>query len=329
MWWWLQPSTVPVMSRLRAAGDRGQSLPEYLGLVLILAVALSLGASLLPSSELPELARDGFKEAVCTYTVSTACHDDGEASGGDENTADDDADDNGGGSTAATVSGSVGDFFRGVGSGIVEGAKGVNWFAGQVGGLAVGFAESGWETIFSLVDTVTHPKQTWEGIKQLKEDPMGSLKAIWDGVKDPIVEDWQHGNYGEAIGRGIFSGVSVAFGGKGLDKLGKLNKVKPDKSKPNKPDKGKTRPIGRDDLNEQQTANYDRYKKKLPAGAKEPEIEQLPDGNVRYTSEVPGRVPGSRAEYVKTVDENGNTVRYVKRTYDPDGNVVHEKQKYP
>jgi hypothetical protein len=43
--------------------------------------------------------------------------------------------------------------------------------------------------------------------------------------------------------------------------------------------------------------------------------------------ENPGRVPGSKAIYYKMVDANGHTVRVYKETYDPDGNLVHIKEK--
>lgn len=43
--------------------------------------------------------------------------------------------------------------------------------------------------------------------------------------------------------------------------------------------------------------------------------------------ENPGRVPGSKAVYYKIVDSNGHTVRVYKETYDPNGNLVHVKEK--
>jgi hypothetical protein len=81
-------------------------------------------------------------------------------------------------------------------------------------------------------------------------------------------------------------------------------------------------------LSARQAKNYDRFLKKFAKGLDEPEIRQLPNGNVAYTSTVPGRVPGSYAEYTKIVDEAGETVQMVKTTYAPDGKIVHIKDKF-
>lgn len=43
--------------------------------------------------------------------------------------------------------------------------------------------------------------------------------------------------------------------------------------------------------------------------------------------ENPGKVPGSKAIYYKVIDENGKTVRVYKETYDPNGNLIHTKEK--
>lgn len=93
--------------------------------MLTLAVALSLGFSLLPSSEIPELARDSFKSAVCKFTGSTACGDNG-----DDGTSDDDGEDGGDetsedsddGGVLADVTGALGDAVDATGD-FFEGAK--------------------------------------------------------------------------------------------------------------------------------------------------------------------------------------------------------------
>ena len=46
-----------------------------------------------------------------------------------------------------------------------------------------------------------------------------------DAVVEPIVEDWNNGNYGEAIGRGLTEAVLVAVGTKGVDKVAKGARV--------------------------------------------------------------------------------------------------------
>ena len=43
--------------------------------------------------------------------------------------------------------------------------------------------------------------------------------------------------------------------------------------------------------------------------------------------ENPGKVPGSKAVYVKIVDDKGNTIKVYKDTFDPNGNLVHRKDK--
>lgn len=88
------------------------------------------------------------------------------------------------------------------------------------------------------------------------------------------------------------------------------------------------RPGTVNDLNPQQRANYERYARKLPAKAETIQVEILEDGGVRLSARVPANnIPGSHADYIKIVDKNGNTVQYVKNTYDANGNLVHSKIK--
>jgi RHS repeat-associated protein len=82
-------------------------------------------------------------------------------------------------------------------------------------------------------------------------------------------------------------------------------------------------------LNSQQAANLARFEKKLPAGAGPTSVAKLKSGGATFRAEVPGRVPGSKAIYEKTVGPKGKTEGYVKTTIDPAGKVVHAKQKYP
>lgn len=46
-----------------------------------------------------------------------------------------------------------------------------------------------------------------------------------DAVVDPIVDDWNNGNYGEAIGRGAIEVLGVVVGTKGVDKVGKTARI--------------------------------------------------------------------------------------------------------
>ena len=56
-------------------------------------------------------------------------------------------------------------------------------------------------------------------------------------------------------------------------------------------------------------------------------MEKLSDGNYQIKMENPGKVPGSKAVYYKIVDPEGHTIRVYKETYDPNGNLVHVKEK--
>ena len=81
-------------------------------------------------------------------------------------------------------------------------------------------------------------------------------------------------------------------------------------------------------LNQKQAANLKRFEDKLPKGHKPVEVKQMPDGSVVMKSEVPGKVPGSSAVYEKTMDAAGNTTKYIKTTYLPDGTLLHVKPKF-
>ncbi|MDB4913025.1 MAG: hypothetical protein JWM95_669 [Gemmatimonadetes bacterium] len=80
-------------------------------------------------------------------------------------------------------------------------------------------------------------------------------------------------------------------------------------------------------LGESQAANLARFEKKMPNGASATRTFNLPLGGKAFQSEVPGRVPGSKAIYEKQVDASGTTMQYTKTTVDPSGNIVHVKDK--
>lgn len=62
--------------------------------------------------------------------------------------------------------------------------------------------------------------------------------------------------------------------------------------------------------------NYNRYS-----------VQKNTDGSYVIKMENPGRVPGSKAIYYKIIDSEGKTVRVYKETYDPNGKLVHTKEK--
>ena len=56
--------------------------------------------------------------------------------------------------------------------------------------------------------------------------------------------------------------------------------------------------------------------------------EQLPNGGRRYIREFVGR-GGGRARYIKEVDINENTTRFVQEIYDAIGRLVAMHEKFP
>lgn len=83
-----------------------------------------------------------------------------------------------------------------------------------------------------------------------------------------------------------------------------------------------------DDLSPEQRKNYNRYVRKLPAGAGSTVITRGANGAVVFNTDVPGRVPGSYATYAKTIDSGGVTIDYKKTTVTPDGSIAHVKDKF-
>ncbi|MDQ2088238.1 hypothetical protein RBH29_17580, partial [Herbivorax sp. ANBcel31] len=56
-------------------------------------------------------------------------------------------------------------------------------------------------------------------------------------------------------------------------------------------------------------------------------VEKLTGGNYMLKMTKPGNVPGSKAIYYKKVSPCGKTLDVFKETYDPSGNLVHNKNK--
>lgn len=82
-------------------------------------------------------------------------------------------------------------------------------------------------------------------------------------------------------------------------------------------------------LNAAQQSNLTRFLKKIPANSKK-NVEVLYGSRdtIIFKTTSPGRVPGSRAVYQKTVDSRGITLKMTKETYAPDGRLVHIKDKF-
>lgn len=108
----------------------------------------------------------------------------------------------------------VGGFVYGVGTGAVEMVKGTAELVWSVGKMTVG----------ELIDPAAAQaeRDKWgQVISAVVEDP----GKFWDAITEPIVESWKRGDYGEAIGRGVFETASTVVGPKGLNKIGTIGKV--------------------------------------------------------------------------------------------------------
>jgi RHS repeat-associated protein len=71
----------------------------------------------------------------------------------------------------------------------------------------------------------------------------------------------------------------------------------------------------------------DRFFSKAPKGSQSFTTVTEKNGTTKFTYETPGRVPGAKAVYEKTVDAKGKTTSVTKTTHAPNGNVVHTKDK--
>ena len=56
--------------------------------------------------------------------------------------------------------------------------------------------------------------------------------------------------------------------------------------------------------------------------------EELPNSGRRYTREFIGRA-GGRARYIKEVDANETTIRFVQEIYDAAGELIEVHEKFP
>jgi RHS repeat-associated protein len=71
----------------------------------------------------------------------------------------------------------------------------------------------------------------------------------------------------------------------------------------------------------------ERFFGKAAKGSENFRVERMKDGTSKFSYDTPGRVSGSKAPYEKTVDATGKVVEVKKTTYDPQGNIVHTKDK--
>lgn len=69
-----------------------------------------------------------------------------------------------------------------------------------------------------------------------------------------------------------------------------------------------------------------KFEKKLPSGNTGVHVDELGDG-ILATAEVPGKVPSSKAAYQKSIGAEGDTIGFVKTTFDNKGEIAHVKDK--
>ena len=75
-------------------------------------------------------------------------------------------------------------------------------------------------------------------------------------------------------------------------------------------------------------ANFKRFMSKIPANAKSNvKITTSANNITTFTATSPWKVPWSYAIYEKRVDASWNTISYLKTTVDPNGNIIHTKDK--
>ncbi|MCS6912999.1 MAG: hypothetical protein RMK29_18415 [Myxococcales bacterium] len=111
--------------------------------------------------------------------------------------------------------GQVGGFFKG----LFEGAKDTVVGLWELGKSAFKVSPVGW-----LIDPQGAQQEVakWGHVIQTV---VTNPSTLWDAIKQPYVEAWHKGRYGEAIGRGAFELLTVVLGTKGVDKLARGGQV--------------------------------------------------------------------------------------------------------
>ena len=88
------------------------------------------------------------------------------------------------------------------------------------------------------------------------------------------------------------------------------------------------RGVSSENLTPEQQQSLKRFNRKKPANSSDVDLNaNLHTGEVEMSTTSPGRVPGSKAVYNKSVNKKGVTTGMVKTTYDPQGKQVHAKDK--
>jgi hypothetical protein len=118
----------------------------------------------------------------------------------------------------------------------IDGHYGIGEFFEDVAGVGKGIYEGASDTVTGLWDLGGNAVSCVGDLAQCGNDlaelgsyawnnPGDFFSGMWGSIWDPIAEDWNNGNPGESIGRGIFAIAEVVFGTKGLTKIAKLAKL--------------------------------------------------------------------------------------------------------
>lgn len=139
------------------------------------------------------------------------------------------------------AAGQVGGVFKGAGEALWETGKGVvdlgvgvakTAYDTSPAGLAITGATSFYERATgNELDLPEWLPSAERGANRLAAaaDVVGTIAddpgLLVDAIVDPIIDDWNNGNYGEAIGRGAVEVLGVVLGTKGVDKVGKTARI--------------------------------------------------------------------------------------------------------
>jgi RHS repeat-associated protein len=179
-----------------------------------------------------------------------------------------------------------------------------------------GFADT---TYRPIVQAVSHPLDTGAALLSAAAHPLNTAVAIKDAVVDTAsaAVSGDPKALGQVTGT-VISALATAGAGKVASSLVQGASLAEGAAVADAAESIS--------LTAEQAKNLARFNKALPSAATGTSVDSLGDG-VIFTADVPGKVPGSKAVYQKAVDASGTTTNYVKTTFDPQGNVVHIKDK--
>ncbi|GAA3938164.1 hypothetical protein GCM10023085_19340 [Actinomadura viridis] len=202
--------------RLRPSpADRGEGAVSFIAVAALLSLLVAVAVVAVPDG-----VGSGLRQAVCATSGQRDCTTDPSAAGVE--------------TPAAGAAGPASDR-----PGAHRPPDGncwnwLDWLCATVDGLRLG----SWDTLKGLWDGVTfttclvhvcsHPafKDGWAGLGDLVAHPIDSAQAIWDDTAKPVRDDWNGEHKVRAVARTVPTALGIVFGGKGINKLGKLKNTK-------------------------------------------------------------------------------------------------------